>query len=423
MATRTETLPRLAILGAAPAFAAPLHVGMPWVPDRRRLFARLERALDSRRLTNHGPLAAEFEEKVAALAGTRHAVAVCNGTVGLELAARAAGLRGEVIVPAFTFVATAHALEWIGLRAVPCDVDPRTHALDPRAVAAAITPRTGGIVAVHLWGRPADTAALQAVADRHGLPLLYDAAHAFAVQCDDGRPVGPQGAATVFSFHATKFLSTAEGGAVVTDDPDLAHRLRLGRNFGFAGVDRVVSAGTNGKMSELAAALGLTALEELDRRLAVNRRRLAAWRRALADVPGLRLLTWGRPEQRNDQYCVVEVDPDAAGLTRDQLLAVLRAENVLARRYFHPGLHRVEPYRSRPPAGGWRLPVTERLCERVLVLPTGAAVSEAQIDRVAAILHDAVAAGPDLARRLAAVPERVAALLRRPHHPDGGRGR
>ncbi len=420
MATRTEALPRLAILGDEPAFARPLHVGAPAIPDRERLFARLDAALDRRRLTNRGPLVEEFEARIAALAGTRHAVAVCNGTVGLELAARAVGLSGEVIVPAFTFVATAHALAWIGLEPVLCDVDPRTHCLDPRVVEAAITPRTSGILAVHLWGRPAAVSELQAIADRFGLRLLFDGAHAFAARCGD-RPVGGQGDATVFSFHATKFLSAAEGGAVVTDDDAVARRLRLLQNFGFAGVDRVVDEGTNGKMSELAAAFGLTSLDDLDALLAVNRRRLATWRRELADIPGLSPVIWGTADARNDQYCVVEVDPARTGLTRDQLVAVLRAENVLARRYFHPGLHRMEPYRSRPPAGGWRLPATERLCERVLVLPTGAAVSDEQIVRMADILRRAVAAGPALARTLEGMEHRVEALVSRPLRRGAGR--
>ncbi len=203
-----KNLDTLAIFGGAPALDAVRHVGRPNIGDRRRLLERFNDLLDRRWLTNAGPYVQEFEQKLAALMGVEHCVAMCNGTVALEIAVRAAGLTGEVIVPSFTFVATAHALQWQEITPVFCDIDPTSYCLDPRRVEAMITPRTTGIIGVHLWGRPCDVDALTEIASRHRLKLLFDAAHAFGCSYK-GRSVGGFGDAEVLSFHATKFFTTA----------------------------------------------------------------------------------------------------------------------------------------------------------------------------------------------------------------------
>ncbi|MCB0199397.1 MAG: aminotransferase class I/II-fold pyridoxal phosphate-dependent enzyme [Caldilineae bacterium] len=388
----------LAVFGGPPAFTEVLHVGRPNIGDRDRLLARIDEMLDRRWLTNHGPFVAELEAKLAAFLGVKHVIAMCNGTVALEIAARALGLNGEVIVPAFTFVATAHALQWQEITPVFCDVDPQTHLLDPARVEAMITPRTSGIVGVHLWGQPCNVDALAEIAQRRGLRLLYDAAHAFACSRDQ-RMIGNFGDAEVFSFHATKFFNTFEGGAVATNDDDLAQRIRLMQNFGFTGLDTVVYIGVNGKMSEVSAAMGLTGLEGLDTFVAANRRNYDCYAAALAGVPGLRMLRYDRQEHQNYQYIVLEVD-EAAGISRDVLVRVLHAENVRARRYFYPGVHRMEPYRSYFPHAGLLLPVTERLAGQVLVLPTGTAVSPDDIAQIAQLIAFAVANGPAISREL-----------------------
>ena len=398
----------LAILGGPPAFAEPLHVGRPNIGDRDRLFALFADMLDRRWLTNRGPYVEELERRIASMLGVRHCVAMCNATVGLEIAVRAAGLGGEVIVPSFTFVATAHALQWQGITPVFCDIDPRTHNIDPRRIEELITPRTTGIVGVHVWGRGCDTAAIDEIAARRGLTVLYDAAHAFACT-HDGRPIGSFGTAEVLSFHATKFINAFEGGAVVTDDDALASRLRLMKNFGFADYDEVVSIGINGKMSEASAAMGLTSLESIDTFLDINRRSYAAYAHHFEGMPGIELLRYDETERGNYQYVVLEVDADAFGLSRDELHAVLQAERVLARRYFHPGCHRMEPYRSLYPDAGRRLPETERLTARVLSLPTGTAVDAAAIEEVCAIIHLARAQAAAIRERLARPPGAPAA--------------
>ena len=331
----------MAVFGGLPAFAEPLHVGRPNIGDRVRLMERINDLLDRRWLTNNGIYVQEFEQVVARQVGARHCVAMCNATIALELAVRALGLQGEVIVPSFTFVATAHALQWQGITPMFCDVDLQTHMLDPARVEELITPRTTGILAVHLWGRVSDGSALEAIACRHGLRLLFDAAHALG--CGrDGRMVGGFGDAEVFSFHATKFINSFEGGAVVTNDDALAGRVRLMKNFGFAGYDEVTELGTNGKMSEVAAAMGLTSLESMEEIIAVNRRNHEQYSLSLKRIPGVMLLQHDDPNaSSNYQYIVLEIDETLAGVSRDVLCRVLQAENVFARRYFYPGCHRL----------------------------------------------------------------------------------
>ena len=390
----------LAILGAPPLFPEPLHVGRPNLPDRDRLLARIGEVLDRRWLTNDGPCVRELEERVSAFLDVRHCVAMCNGTVALEIAIRAAGLSGEVIVPSLTFVATAHALQWQQITPVFCDVDPRTHNLDVARVEELITPRTTGIIGVHLWGRPCDVEGLERVARRRDLVVLYDAAHAFGCS-HRGRMIGSFGHGEVLSFHATKVFNTLEGGALVTNDDALAGRARLMRNFGFEGYDAVGYIGTNGKMNEISAATGLAGLECLDDFVAANRRNHERYRRGLAGVPGITVLRYDDAERCNYQYVVSEVEERLTGIGRDRLVEVLWAENVMARRYFYPGCHAMEPYRSFFPHARLLLPETERLAARLMTLPTGTAVDEATVDRVCELVRFVVANGAEVERAMA----------------------
>lgn len=381
-----NTLQSLAYFGGRPRFGEPLHVGRPNIGDRARLLARIEDMLDRRWLTNGGPYVEELERRIADELGVKHCVAMCNATVALEIVARAAGLRGEVIVPAMTFVATAHALQWQRITPVFCDVDPLTHNIDPARIEALITPRTTGILAVHLWGRPCDVEALEAIARRNNLRLIFDAAHALGCS-HRGRPLGGFGDTEVLSFHATKFVNAAEGGAVVTNDDELARTARLMQNFGFAGYDNVITVGTNGKMSELSAAMALTSLESIAEFTAVNRRNYDQYRQGLAGLPGVALTAYDEGERNNFQYIILELDEDAAGISRDQLGDILWAEGVRARRYFYPGCHRMEPYRSLAPQAHLWLPETERLSRRLLALPTGTGVDAAAIEAICAIIR------------------------------------
>jgi len=386
----------LALLGGVPAFATALHVGRPNLGNRQRLLARMDRILDRNWLTNNGPFVQEFESRIAEFLGVKHCVAMCNATVALEIAIRAAGLEGEVIVPAYTFIATAHALQWQAITPVFCDLDPRTHNIDPAKIEPLITPRTSGIIGVHVWGRPCPIDELTAIARARDLTLMFDAAHAFG-STYRGRMIGGFGRVSILSFHATKFLNSFEGGAVVTDDDELASRVRLMKNFGFAGYDDVVYVGTNGKMTEICAAMGLTSLESFAEFQTANRNNYSAYSQGLRDIDGLTLIHYDPKERYNFHYVVVEVDASAAGLSRDELVAVLHADNVLARKYFWPGCHQMQPYRSWFPHAKLLLPETERLAQRVMVLPTGATVGPAEIEGVCAIIRAALA-NPDAVR-------------------------
>ena len=350
----------LAVNGAAPLFKQPLHVGRPNIGNHERFLERARAILERQWLSNNGPVAQEFERAIADFLGVKHCVSMCNGTVALEIAIRALGMQGEVIVPSFTFVATAHALQWQAITPVFADIDPQTHNLDPDSVRRMITPRTSGILGVHLWGRASAVEPLQSIADEFDLKLMFDASHGFGCS-HDGRLLGNFGDCEVFSFHATKFFNTFEGGAIVTNDDELAQKMRLMRNFGFVDYDKVIYPGTNGKLTEISAAMGLTNLQELDHFVAVNWRNYELYRKGLSGLRGITLLDYDQAERNNFQYIVALVDDDFR-TTRDELVAILHAENVLARKYFWPGCHNMEPYKSHYPHAGLMLSNTRARC-------------------------------------------------------------
>jgi dTDP-4-amino-4,6-dideoxygalactose transaminase len=366
-----------------------LYVGRPNIGNRERFFDRVNGILDSRWLSNDGPLLKEFEARIAEFLGVKHVVSMCNATAAIEIACRALDLEGEVIVPSYTFVATANALQWQGITPIFCDMDPTTHNIDPAKIEGLITPKTTGIIGVHVWGRACETDAIEEIAHRRGLKVMYDASHGFACS-KNGRMLGTFGECEVFSFHATKFLNCFEGGAVVTNNDYLSEKMRLMRNFGFAGYDKTVYLGVNGKMSEIHAAMGLTNFEVLDDIIAVNRRNYEAYREGLRSVPGISLIDYDIREHNNFQYVVIEVDPEISSRNRDEIVEALHGENIIARRYFWPGCHKMEPYRSLQPNAGLLLPETERIAARVIVLPTGQTVDVETVQIVCCNIKDTV---------------------------------
>jgi dTDP-4-amino-4,6-dideoxygalactose transaminase len=375
----------LAIFGGKPAFIDTLHVGRPNIGNRERLLERINDILDRRWLTNRGLYVREFERRVADFIGVKHCIAMCNGTVALEIAVRALGMKSEVIVPSFTFIATAHCLQWQEITPVFCDIDARTYTIDPASLERLITPRTTGIIGVHLWGRSCDVEGLESIARKNNLSLLFDASHAFGCS-HRGKFVGGLGDAEVFSFHATKFINTLEGGAVTTNDDTLAEKIRLMKNFGFVGLDKVIYLGTNGKMNEVSAAMGLCSLEAFEEFVDCNCRNYHAYRENLTGAKGLRLRTYDEREANNFQYIVIEIDADEAGISRDELVGILHKENIRARRYFHPGCHQMEPYRSYYPNAGLLLPETEKVSQRMISLPTGTAVTTSDVEKICQII-------------------------------------
>ena len=365
-----------------------LYVGRPNIGDRQRFLERVNEMFDRRWLSNDGPLLKQFEQRIADVTGVKHAVAVCNATAGIELASRALELKGEVILPSYTFVATAHALQWQEITPIFADMDPATHNMDPAKIEELITPRTTGIVGVHIWGRACDTEAIENIAAKHKLKVMYDASHGFGCSAG-GRMLGSFGECEVFSFHATKFINCFEGGVVTTNNDDLAEKIRLMRNFGFVDYDKVVYLGINGKMNEVCAAMGLTNLEAMDEIIDVNKSNYLTYCEELRSAAGVSVINYDPAERNNYQYVVIEVDPDVCRRNRDEIVEALHAENVIARKYFWPGCHRMEPYRSRQPNVGLLLPETERVAAKVIVLPTGQTVDEETVRRVCGIIRGA----------------------------------
>lgn len=386
----------LAILGGAPAFARTLPVGQMYFPAFEDYEAKFRDIFARQYYTNHGPLAQEFERRLEAFFGVRHVICVTNATIGLIMAAEALGLAGKVVTPSFTFIATAQALEWANLRPVFCDVDPTSHHVTPALIEPHLDDSVSAILAVNLWGGSCDQSALKALAAERNLQLFYDSAHAFGCSWNN-IPIGRFGAVEVFSFHATKVLSSAEGGCLTTDDDELAKRLRNIRSSYGAGPPVSVVKTSNGRMSEAQAAIGLMSLDNFSDIVSRNEALFDLYRTGLADVAGLRLLEPVNVSRSNFQYVVVEVDDAEFGLSRDLLLKALRAENVAARRYFFPGAHRCIPWVDRSPEGG-ALPNTDRLCASLVQLPIGALAADGDVEKLCDLLRVIKARARDISK-------------------------
>lgn len=347
-----------------------LHVGRPNFGDRKIFDQLVDGIFERRWFTNGGELVQQLEKLLCNHLGVRHCIPVSSATLGLQLACRALEITNEVILPAFTFIASAHAVCWEGATPVFADIDPQTHSICPESVRSLVTKNTTAIMGVHLWGNPCNVEKLQKIADAHKLKLLFDAAHAFHCK-HNGKMVGNFGDCEVFSFHATKFFNTFEGGAIATNNDQLAEKIRLLKNFGFAGRDRVIHLGINAKMSEVAAAMGISMFGCISDISEKNRANYQAYHARLAKLPGFELFSLDHVETTNWQYVVAEIDEAKFGCSRDEVLESLIANKVLAKRYFFPGCHNLEPYRDQFEKSGRQLVHTDFLCNRVLCLPTG----------------------------------------------------
>lgn len=363
---------RPAILGNPPIFDRPVPLVRPWLPDYAALEEEMRAILGSGIVTK-GTYLREFETAVSHHLNVQHAVATSSCTTGLMLTYQGLDLHGEVVVPGFTFMATVSALVWTGLRPVFADVEPGTTNLSPAAAEAAITPNTSALVAVHNFGNPADSEAFQSIARRHGIKLIFDAAHGFGAQ-EQGIPVGSQGDASVFSLSPTKLLVTGEGGIVATNDEALAAKVRMGREYGNNGRYDSAFAGINARLTEFGALLGLHGLPMLED--AVTRRNAIAalYRRELEGIPGLSFQEV-RPGNRCSykDFCIL-IDPAALGLSRDELSQALKAENVDVRHYYDPPVHRHTAYHHL--SSGRALPVTDWLSSHIICLPIWSHMSD-----------------------------------------------
>jgi len=362
-------------------FPEPVYVTRPLLPPLAAVMARLEAVWRTQQLTNIGAQHDRLEAALRDHLGVKELSLFTNGTIALIAAIRALHLSGEVLTTPFTFPATPHALSWSGITPVFCDIDPVTLNVDPAAVERAVTDRTSGILAVHVYGNPCDVVGLQRVADRHHLKIMYDAAHAFGTRIMD-RGIGTFGDATMFSFHATKLFHTAEGGALACADPALKARIDDLRNFGIHGPDAVEAIGLNGKMSELHAALGLAVLDGIAEELTRRARLLVIYRERFAELGGITWLAGLSGVDSSCQYCVIRVDEAVFGCSRDALHRELRAYNVFTRKYFYPLCSQYDCYRGLPSAAPSNLPVATRAAQGVLCVPLYGGLSETDVNRI-----------------------------------------
>ncbi len=378
----------LAILGGVPTFAQQLNVGQLEFPEWNDFRSAFEDIFSRRWYTNQGPLTVDLEEKLSEYLGVRHAMTMTNGTIALMVAAKALGLTGKVVLPAYTFIASAQSLTWCDLEPVFCDVDPETHNLTAELVAPLLTDDVSAIMGVHLWGNPCEIDELQDLAEQKGVKLFFDAAQAFASEYK-GKKVGGFGEVEVFSFHATKLFSATEGGLVSTNDDELAKRVRNIRSSYGAGPAVEVPFTANGRFSEAQAAMALLSLESLPGVLERCIELSQSYREGLSGIPGIRVLDVKNEATGNNQYVVIEVSEPEFGMNRDMLAKVLKAENVYARRYFRPGVHRTDYYAAKYPQYQNNLPVTDRLCETVLQLPSGQSVDRTSAQRICEVIEQA----------------------------------
>lgn len=366
---------------SAPLFRERFRFIHPTLPPLNRVVSEYRRVFHQGLVTN-GALVARLEAAVSERLGVRHSIAVSSCTSGLMLAMKAFGLRGEVILPSFTFFATGHAALWNGLTPVFADCDPRTWNIDPRAVERAITPRTSAILAVHLYGNPAPVAELEWIAQKHGLKLLFDAAHAYGASYK-GQPVGRFGDAEVFSLSPTKLLVAGEGGLICTNDATLADRLRAGRNYGDLGAYDPMLLGLNARMTEFNAALALAGLDLVPAKVATHNGIAALYTAKLDGTPGIAFQRLPPGHLSSYKDYSVRVDPAAFGMTRDELAVALLKENIETKKYFHPPLHQQNLFRPFATAGLVHLPVTEAVAESVLSLPIYASLPAETVRQVA----------------------------------------
>lgn len=366
-----------AVLGGTPAFDSRLPLIRPRLPRLSEISGDLTKILNSGIVTK-GDYLARFERQVARLLRVEHAVGVSSATSGLMLVLQALGLEGEVVLPSFTFMASASAVVWNGLTPVFADCSPQTWNLTAESAEAAITPRTTAIMAVHVFGSPADRATLESLARSRGLALIFDAAHAFGSRYRE-EPVGGGGDAEVFSTTATKLIVTGEGGVVTTRRSDLVERIIIGREYGNAGAYDAAFAGINARLPEIAALLGIAALPGLEGDIRHRSTLAECYRAALGELPGLAFQRVDPGCRSSCNYFAVLVGEEF-GVSRQALARALEAENIETRPYFDPPLHRQQAYRGY--ASGISLPVTDRLSAQVLVLPMYAALSGHDVDRI-----------------------------------------
>lgn len=365
-----------------------ITVTSPLLPPLEEFLPYLEEIWKSRQLTNGGSMHQALEQALCEHLGVKHIALFTNGTLALVTALQGLRITGEVITTPYSFVATAHSLLWNGIKPVFVDIDPVTLNLDPLKIEAAITPQTTAIMPVHCYGNPCDTDAIERIAETYNLKVIYDAAHAFGVQDEDGS-ILRHGDLSVLSFHATKVFNTFEGGAIICPDEKTYRRMGHLKNFGFVNETRVVAPGINGKMNEVSAAFGLLQLRYIDQALARRREIDQLYRQYLDGVPGLQCLPpRDVPARANCAYFPVLVEPEFP-LDRDGLYQLMRGHDIHVRRYFYPLISDFPMYRGLPSAAPANLPVARTIAKKILCLPIYPDLSDDAVEAICTLIRQA----------------------------------
>ena len=358
-----------------------ITVTSPLLPDLEEFNSLLRQIWDSKWITNNGQFHQRLEKELAEYLGVPYISLFTNGTLPLLTALQALRITGEVITTPYSFVATTHSIWWNGCKPVFVDIDPRTGNMDPDKIEAAITPKTTAIMPVHVYGKPCDTKRIQEIADRYGLKVIYDAAHAFGVKVD-GESILNAGDLSTLSFHATKVYNTIEGGAMVMHDEATKKRIDYLKNFGFAGETTVVGPGINSKMDEMRSAYGLLNLRQVDAAIEARHKVAVRYRDALRNVKGISFFDDMPGVRHNYSYFPVFVDAEEYGMTRNELYSKMKAANVLGRRYFYPLISEFSTYRGLESAKPENLPNAHRMADSVICLPMHHALSDEDVNRV-----------------------------------------
>ena len=359
-----------------------ITVTSPLLPPLEEFIPYLQQIWDSKWITNNGQFHQLLEKELAAYLGVEYLSLFTNGTLPLITAFQALGIRqGEVITTPYSFVATSHSIWWNGLKPVFVDIEEDTCGIDPNKIEAAITPNTVAIMPVHCYGKPCKTAEIDAIARKHNLKVIYDAAHAFGVT-ENGQSVLQAGDISTLSFHATKVYNTIEGGALICHSAEMKYHVDNLKNFGFRGETTVVAPGINSKMDEMRAAYGLLNLRQVDAAIEARKQVAEAYRSALRGVNGIRFFDDMLGVRHNYSYFPIFVDEEQYGISRDALYEKMKANNVLGRRYFYPLITDFDPYKDIPSANPANLPVANKIANQVICLPMHHALSEEDVRRV-----------------------------------------
>lgn len=362
-----------------------ITVTSPLIPPLEEFIPYLEDIWERKWLTNNGHYHRELEKALADYLGVQYISLFTNGTIPIITALQALRVTGEVITTPYSFVATTHSLWWNGIKPVFVDIDPKTCNLDPGKIEAAITPRTTAIMPVHVYGNPCDTEKIQEIADKYGLRVIYDAAHAFGVTVN-GESILKWGDMSTLSFHATKTYNTFEGGALVCHDATTKQRIDYLKNFGFAGETTVVAPGINGKMDEVRAAFGLLGLKHVDKAIEKRKQVATHYRESLKGIPGISFMEDIPGVRHNYSYFPIFVDEKEYGMSRDSLYEKMKENDIYGRRYFYPLISQFATYRGLDSASKKNLPVSHEIADSVICLPMHHTLSEENIQKIVNII-------------------------------------